>query len=190
MVLKFNNKQSLNQILKKTFETLLKRGFLPAEKILLIALEQVSISKFLNVKEFGLCFLAGHFVLEIRKWDFGKRFLAKLEDKVLGKGGKRAKSRQILGGGAHGGRGRYTSAKRTFSKREVSRTGRRKSKKAEEVRPVWMIVGSILEQLRDRESNMKTHKLISKYVKLYQQNLEKSLKKSKNSGVEQTVNKK
>ena len=49
MVLKFNNKQTLNQTLKSSFEVLLKRGFLPVETMLLSALEQVSKSKFLKI---------------------------------------------------------------------------------------------------------------------------------------------
>lgn len=166
---KFNLKQNINVIIKDCFELIVTRKFLDIEVLLKIALNFVYKSKFLNVKEFGLNWLANQFVRKHSFRNFKQSFLEKLEDMFCSEQKYGSKSRR----GMSTSKPRFSSVKKTFSTRNAK--SRKKSHKnlnrnTSLELDVVVIVLRILEHFKNNESNMKTQKLISKYVTMYIEN--------------------
>ena len=172
---KFNLKQNINVIIKDCFELIVTRKFLDIEVLLKIALNFVYKSKFLNVKEFGLFWLANQFVKKHSFRNFKQSFLEKLEDMFCSEEKYGSKSRR----GMSTSKPRFSSVKKTFSSRNAK--SRKKSHKnlnrnTSLELDVVVIVLRILEHFKNNESNMKTQKLISKYVTMYIENQAKRAK--------------
>jgi hypothetical protein len=167
---KFNLKQNINVIVKQCFDLIVSRKFLSLEIILKIALNFIYKSKFLNVKEFGLDWLSSRFVKKFSFHHFKESFISKLEPTFCDGnsfGGK-------LKRGMSSSKSRLSSVKKTFSSRNTSyRKKSQKNSKMNISMDIVSVVLRILEHFKSSETNMKTHKLISKYIKVYIENQNK-----------------
>lgn len=171
-VAKFNLKQSVNAVVKQCFELVVARRFLSLEVVLKMALNFICKSKFLNVKEFALDWLAGRFVRRYSLSGFREAFLAKLEPAFSAGGGFGSTSRR----GPSTSKPRFSSVRKTFSSRQTQ--SRKKSQKTFGRSPsveldAADVVLRILEGFKSAESNMKTQRLISRYIKVYVENYAK-----------------